>query len=133
MIIERDLKKFLNQLGQEKMGQIEIEGTNIVMRAVHQNSKFSLSTPVYFGGNFIPKSVRNCLSEKKSLSDDLLKTYLTIDENSCKIYLNYFGSLDNINSIKLGNLIEEFHSMAEKWRLILDERDRHDLVHVRVS
>lgn len=132
MIIEKELKKIFHQLVKEEVAQIAIGGTDITIRVLDDASKFSLSTAVYFGGNFIPKSVRNCVTQKKNLPEERIKTYLTLDEGSFKIYLNYVGSLEHLRTNGFGELLEEFSWSADEWRLILDEHDKNDLVHVRV-
>ncbi|MCE5319368.1 MAG: hypothetical protein LLG04_18635 [Parachlamydia sp.] len=131
MIIEKELKKIFHQLVKEEVAQIAVGGTDITIRVLDR-SKFSLSTAVYFGGNFIPKSVRNCVAHKGSLPQERIKTYLTVDEPNFKIFLNYVGSLENLRNHGFGELLEEFSWAADEWRLILDEHDRNDLIHVRV-
>jgi hypothetical protein len=132
MIIEKELKKIFHQLVKEDVAQIAIGGTDITIRVLDDASKFSLSTPVYFGGNFIPKSVRSCVSHKTPIANERIKTYLTIDEPNFKVYLNYLGNLEQLGQHGFGALLEEFTWVADEWRLILDEHDKNDLIHVRV-
>ncbi len=132
MIIEKELKKIFHQLVKEEVAQIAVGGTDITIRVLDDASKFSLSTPVYFGGNFIPKSVRSCVAHKTSIPNERIKTHLTLDEPNFKIYLHYVGNIDHIRTHGFGQLLEEFSWLADEWRLILDEHDKNDLVHVRV-
>ena len=132
MIIEKELKKIFHQLIKEEAAQVAIGNTDITIRVLKDESRFSLSPPVYFGGNFIPKSVRSCVTHKKHIPDEKIKTYLTLDEPHFKIYLNYMGNLEKLGNHGFGELLEEFSWTADKWRLILDEHDKNDLVHVRV-
>jgi|688.fasta_scaffold03877_8 hypothetical protein len=125
------IKAVFHQLAQGDIAQIELGGSNITIRVLDRDSTFSLTTPVYFGGNFIPKSVRHCLSQKAPFAKEGLKTQLSIDENNFKIFLNYLGSLDHLNGEKFKNLLEEFCWLADEWRFYLDEHDKNDLVHVR--
>lgn len=132
MIMQNELKKLFHQLVREETAQIELGGSSITVRVLDQASTFSLTTPVYFGGNFIPKSVRRCVSLKAPFAPERLKTHLTVDENNFKIFLHYLGSLDHLNGEKFKELLEEFSWLADEWRLYLDEHDRNDLVHVRI-
>lgn len=132
MIIEKELKKIFHQLVKDEVAQIAVGTTDITIRVLEDASKFSLSTPVYFGGNFIPKSVRHCVTHKSSIPNERIKTNLSLDESNFKIYLNYVGNIDHIRANGFGQLLEEFSWLADEWRLILDEHDRNDLVHVRV-
>ncbi len=133
MIMQKDLKKLFHQLGKEEFAQIELAGSNITIRVLDHSSMFSLSTPVYFGGNFIPKSVRHCISQKVSFASPGLKTNLSIDEGNFLIYLNYLGAVENLNGERFKELLEDFSILAEEWRLYLDEHDKNDLLHVRVK
>jgi hypothetical protein len=132
MVMQKELKKLFHQLVREDMAQIELGGSNITIRVLDHASTFSLTTPVYYGGNFIPKSVRRCLSQKGPIFRENIKTNLTVNENNFEIFLNYLGSLDHLNGEKFKELLEEFSWLADEWRLYLDEHDRNDLVHVRI-
>jgi hypothetical protein len=132
MLMQSDLKRLFTQLVKEEVAHIEVGGSKVTLRMMDRSSTFSLATPVYFGGNFIPKSVRLCLSQKAPfLKDAAIKTHLTVDELNFRIWLNYLGSLDHMTGERLNAVLEEFSWIADEWRLRLDEHDRNDLIHVR--
>lgn len=132
MVLQEDLKKLFHQLHKEEMAQIELGGSNITVRMMDQASTFSLSTPVYLGGNFIPKSVRHCVSQKAPFAQvGAIKTHLTLDEPNFKVWLGYLGSLDHMNGERFKELLEEFTWLAGEWRHYLDEHGKQDLIHVR--
>lgn len=133
MLIENDLKKLFNQLANDEIAHIALGGADITVRIFENSSKISLTSPVYFGGNFIPKSVRQCANQKPPFPPGAVKTYLSIDENAYQVYLNYSGLTSNLSNNKFKDLLEEFTWQAEEWRLFLDEHDKNDLVHVRVK
>jgi hypothetical protein len=133
MIVEKDLRRLFNQLIHNDFAQIDLEGFNITIRIFDQASKLSLSTPVYNGGNFIPTSVRKCLSHKAPYSQTMIKTYLSVDEKNFQIHLHYLGLVDHMNNDIFKNLLEEFNWVAHEWKNHLDEHDKNDLVHVRVK
>lgn len=133
MIVEKDLKKLFNQLIHDEVAQITLGGSDISIHMFERGAKLSLATPVYFGGNFIPKSVRKCISQKAPFDQSIINTNLTVDENSYQIRLNYMGSMNNLNTQEFVNLLEEFSFLADEWRNFLDENDKNDLVHVRVK
>lgn len=135
MDIENDLKKLIHQLVHKDIGQIFYNGSDIIVRIIEpqNDSKLSLRTPVYNGGNYIPKSVRQCVSEKSPFAGHhQIKTYLTVDEDNFRINLNYLGVFENLDKGKFHDLLEEFSHLADEWRLYLDENDHRDLIHVRV-
>lgn len=132
MIVENDIKKLFNDLKSNEFAHLTLEGFDINVKIF--NDKLFLYTPVYFGGNYIPKSVRNCLEQKAPFSySSPITTYLTIDENQFQISLNYSGEVYQLNSYNFKLLLEEFSLLAKEWHLYLDENDKNDLVHVRVK
>ncbi len=56
---------------------------------------------------------------------------LHIDENKFEISLRYLGDIETLNTRNFNEVLEEFSGIADRWRLILDEHDRNDLVYVR--
>ncbi|MBA2368396.1 MAG: hypothetical protein H0V82_05155 [Candidatus Protochlamydia sp.] len=113
--------------------KVAYDGLEIFVRFLDTDSKLSFITSVYYGGNYIPSSVRRCLTHSAPFSHPPIRTFLTIDEKKFQISLNYLGHLNRLDHHNLNELIEEFGSIAEKWRNYLDEHDKHDLVHVRVK
>jgi hypothetical protein len=112
---------------------LTFNSSDISLKYVDDASKLSLSTAVYNGGNYIPGSVRHSLSEKFLISRPTIRTYLTIDEQSFQINLNYLGETEYLDHHSIKELVEEFSLIAERWRSYLDERDKNDLVHVRAK
>lgn len=133
MLIENDLKKLFHQLSNDEIAHIVLRGTEISVRIFENSSKISLTSPVYFGGNFIPKSVRQCTEQKPPFPPGTVKTYLTIDESAFQVHLNYTGLTQQLSNTKFRDLLEEFSWQAEEWKLFLDEHDKNDLVYVRVK
>ncbi|WP_075882509.1 hypothetical protein [Candidatus Protochlamydia sp. W-9] len=134
MLIEKDIQKILHQLAEGSGIPIPVEGSDINIRFLDNDSKLSLSSSVYHGGNYIPSSVRDCLFHKSPFSHlSSIYTYLFIDEQRYQIYLHYLGHANILNLEELKNLLEEFNAIAEKWRFYLDEHDKHDLIYVRVK
>lgn len=133
MIVEKEFRRLLHQLIKEEIAQINLGNSEVTVHVFDDASKISLSSTVYFGGNFISKSVRNCLNTKPSfLTNTHTNAYLVVDEENFKVHLNYLGGLQHLNKRMFIDLLEEFSYMADEWRLYLDEHDKNDLVHVRV-
>jgi hypothetical protein len=133
MIVEKDLRRLFNQLISNNVAHIELSGANVTVRIFDDASKVSFSTPIYLGGNFIPKSVRHCVSHKAPFDDKLFKTFVSIDEPNYKISLNYLGVMEGFDNQTFKKLLEEYTWLAEEWRYYLDEHDKNDLIHVRVK
>lgn len=131
MIVEKELRKLLHQLIKEEVARITLGNTEMTVHVFDNSTKISLSSTVYFGGNFIPKSVRNCLTKKPAFEKGHITTYLTTDEENYSIALNYVGGLEHLNKRMFIDLLEDFSTLADEWRLYLDEHDKNDLIHVR--
>lgn len=133
MLVTKELKKLFQQLLQEEVAHITVGGSDITIRIFDKATQFSLSTEVYFGGNFIPKSVRACSQKQAPFARIPVKTFITIDETTFRIYLNYLGRLDNMNNETFRMLLEDFSGLADDWRLFLDEHDKNDLIHINIK
>lgn len=132
MIIEKDLQKLFQKLDHDDVAQISLGGSDIFIRVFDDASKISLVTTVYFGGNFIPKSVRHGISQKSPFNSVSIKTSLAVDERNFSVNLHYLGHLELMNNQNFTKLLEEFTWLAHAWKAYLDEHDKNDLVRVRV-
>lgn len=132
MIIEKDLKKLFQQLDHDDVAQISLGGSDILIQVFDAASKISLLTTVYYGGNFIPKSVRAGISQKSLFNRVSIKTSLAVDEHKYQVNLHYLGHLEQMNNQNFGKLLEEFSWLAHAWRAYLDEHDKNDLIRVKV-
>jgi hypothetical protein len=131
MLLEKEIQKLMNELGKSEVAKINISGATITARAFEDASKLFLSTPVYSGGNFIPKSVRQCLTNKAPFDENRIKTSLKVNEENFQIDLNYLDFVDHCNNKqRFIDLLEEFSWLAEKWRDYLDDHDKNDLVRI---
>ena len=134
MLVKHEIQKIVHQLASGDPLKIALDGADVLIRFIDDSSKVSLSTPVYAGGNYIPHSVRHGLARLPAfIHESPMKTTLTIDENHYQVYLHYLGAIHPPLQKDMQVLLEEFGSLAEKWRLYLDERDKNDLIHVKVE
>lgn len=132
MIVEKEFRKLVHQLVKQEIAKITLGSSEVVVHVLDNSSKISLTASVYSGGNFIPKSVRKCLTQNPAFGEGHIKTYLNIDEGSFSISLNFLGGLQHLSKRMFVDLLEEFSWLADEWRLYLDEHDRNDLVHIHI-
>ena len=132
MIVEKEFRKLVHQLLKEEIAQIVIGNSEVTVHVFDHAMKISLSSTVYFGGNFIPKSVRKCITTTPLFEKGAIKTSLLVDEENFRISLNYLGGLNHLNKRMFVDLLEEFSWLADEWRLYLDEHDKNDLIYVHV-
>lgn len=134
MLIDRSFKHLTERLNEGVPLQISYHGgAEITIRFACHLSKIALTTPVFDGGSFIPYSVRECVSKKSPFGSQQFRTFLTVDEPGYQVKLNYLGHLEDLKQEELNHLMQEFDRIAEKWRELLDEKGRGDLIHVRVK
>lgn len=134
MLIEKSIQQILHQLADKGSIKVPFDGSHIVIRVIDESSKLSLTALVYEGGNYIPSSVRRCLSHKSPFSNlSPIRTFLTVDEQQYQVKLNYLGHAHALTHHSLKEILEDFGTIAEKWRLYLDDHDKNDLIHVRVK
>lgn len=133
MLVEKDIKKAFQDLEEGEAVSVPYDGASIQARLVDSSSKLYLSAAIYFGGNYIPQSVRRCLGKECPDTHPSIRTFMTIDEREFRIHLNYLGHAESLDRDQFKGLIAEFGWIAEKWRLYLDEHDKNDLIHVRVK
>lgn len=133
MIAQKELNKLFSHLRKNPLAQIELDGSLITIQFHQHEGKFSLHTSVYFGGNYIPSSVRKCLKEKPPFDSHVIRTYLSVIEEKFEILLNYVGSLENLCGDYLRTILEDFGQLAEEWRNYLDDHDKKDIIHVRAK
>ncbi|MEM1283633.1 MAG: hypothetical protein AAGG81_08780, partial [Chlamydiota bacterium] len=108
-------------------------GSDVSVRVFDNSTKLSLTTPVYFGSNYIPKSVRSGVRKTPPFErTQTINTSLTIDEESYRVFLNYIGKTEILNNAKFTHLLEDFCYLAEEWRIYLDEEDKNDRIYVHI-
>lgn len=132
MIVEKEFRKLVYQLVKEEIAQIILGNSEVTVHVLDNATKISLSSTVYFGGNFIPKSVRKCISQSPSFDKKVIKTSLAVDEENFLISLNFLGGLNHLNKRMFVDLLEEFSSLADEWRHYLDEHDKNDLIYIHI-
>ena len=130
MIVEKEIKKMVMDLSKKNHAELELSGFTITVETYEQHSWVSVSTTVYFGGDYIPPSVRKSVSDHPAFTRGAIEAELRIYEESFQIKLSYLGRLDGLDCPHFFQMIEDFRWLAEKWRDYLDERDKNDLVYI---
>lgn len=130
MLLDQELHRIFSDLAHHAEAVVEMGGQSITLQVFDHGTKILLTTPVFSGGQYIPQSVRHCVGEGFQIGDTSIRTFLKIDEQNFRVLLHYLGVLSTLNEARARALLEEFHWIAEEWRLILDERGRRDLIHV---
>lgn len=131
MLLEKEIQKLFQELVSSEESQIFMSGFDISVCIFDHSSKVSLMTPVYFGGNYLPHSVRYAITKSPPFEkQQAIRTFLTVDEENYRVFVNYVGPTEILNNSKFLSLLEEFGFLAEEWRIYLEEHDRNDRVYV---
>ena len=133
MVLEKSIKDLLNHLLHHDVALMDLNGSQITVEATHGEDRLSLSTAVYQGDNYVPPSVRLCLTRSYPGPTSHIRTNLALNEENFTISLHHVSALGSFTNQSLVRLLEEFSWIAEEWRQILDDNDRRDLVYVRVK
>lgn len=133
MLVEKEIQRIFSQLASGAPIKVPFDGSDIMIRFVDESSKLSLQALVYDGGNYIPASVRRCVSKKSPFFLPSILTFLSVDEQRYQVKLNYLDQVKSFNHQDFNELLEKFGIMAEKWRVYLDEHDKNDLIYARVK
>lgn len=130
----KDIQKIIDELADGEPIKFTFGGSDILIRLINESlNEVHLRTSVYMGGNYIPSSVRRCLSEKDLVPHSSIRTFLTVDEGRYQVNLNYLGQLQHLSDIHFREVLEEFDRIADTWRLYLDEHDKKDLLYIHIK
>jgi len=130
MVADSIVKTVIDDLNEGKSTTIRLLGALIEVRSCLNSSKLWLSTVIYDGRNYIPKSVREALQSPSPIPRSQIPTFVTIDEKKFQLTLNYLGLLPERDPQQFKDLLEQFAWDAEEWRYYLDDFDKRDLIHV---
>jgi len=92
-------------------------------------SKLHMHSLVYVGDGFIPFSVRKAVQSHVDINPTI-DTWLKINEEEYQITLHFVQSVSHVTPDDFFALTSQFEEAVIRWRQILEERDREDLVHV---
>lgn len=133
MLVDEKLQKLItNGFTKDDVIHLTLDGCEVTLRLFDHSSKLLISTPIYYGGNFIPPSVRESALKPMFFLPESIKTFLTIDEQQYKIQLNYLDLLEHAQD-RLKSILEDFIRQAHEWRQSLDDQDRNDLIYIHVK
>lgn len=133
MLAQKSVKEVLDLLACGFPINMNCEGSPITIRSFDDSSKLTLTTPVYIGDTYFPKSVRQSLSNTPAFAPSSILTYLLVDESKFCITLNFVGKLGDLSEEDLRKILEEFSFRAQEWRLYFEGHEKRDLLPLRVK
>ena len=133
MTLETQSNHIFYQLLLHGFASLHTGGSPIRLRVVKDSTRVVLSTPVYKGHNYIPKSVRDTIKKRDNFGGVKLQTKLSVEEEVYLILLHCSESLEHLDRKQFQDILEEFIWIAEEWRKLLEDRGRGDLIHIPVK
>ncbi len=133
MVTKEEVQSAFSQLSTLRIAKIGAGAQGLFLQPIDLGSKLHLSTIVYRGDRFIPKSVRRAAHSRLETPYSKIHTWLSLDEGEYQIILHHIGNFSNVGIDELQEITSEFEDAAFKWREIFDEKDRQDLVHIPIS
>lgn len=108
---------------------VSLCGFQISVRQIDDASKVLLSTSVYQGDSYFPKSVKHSIKEALN-PESSFHTFLTVDEERFNITLNYLGKAEDLSEEEFKAILNEFSCTALQWRQYFEDHEKKDLVYV---
>lgn len=125
--MEQAYATFQSQLRAEA----QVGAYTVEMRRNPDAGLLLLLTPVFHGGNFIPKSVRTALNQSGLMAvDGRSEAALLIDEEKFQVLFCYRTQWKEGDQAAFSSLMEEFLSLADEWHHVLEDFGDRDLIHV---
>ncbi len=118
--------KKLSVLQQAKIGDSMM---GLFLQPEDYGSKLHMHSLVYIGDGFIPFSVRKAAQSHVD-TNPVVDTWLHINEEQFKISLHFVQSFTKVTSHDFFTLTARFEEAVIRWRQILEEKDREDLVYI---
>ncbi len=127
------IKDLVDHLKHNRKADVPVNGFMVAIEYAPVGALLNMKTTVYQAVNYIPPSVRQCLSPQFKGPISPLRTFLHLDEEKYAVSLNFDESIQHITQDTLTYLLEEFSWVAEEWRRLLEDHDQRDLLHVRAK
>ncbi|MBS3905203.1 MAG: hypothetical protein KGZ39_07750 [Simkania sp.] len=110
----------MNQLAGQRKARCVVQGSVIFIESKPVGKQWSLATCVFDGGEYLPRSVKECVSSAGVLRWQERGANLRLDPASNSIYL-----VQEIQSsskyVPFRYLMSDFAEVANEWRDILDD------------
>ncbi len=124
-----DLNNFYKNLINNKFVNYTYETVTIQLALVEDGQSIVLTALIYSGDGYIPPSVRDSINKEVATK----QISFVIDEKTHQIYLRHLQNIFSwqlLNQQEFFSILETFSESVEKWRLLLDQKDRNDLIYV---
>jgi hypothetical protein len=112
---------FLNQITGQKKAKVVVQGSVIFIESARKVENWNLSTKIFgTGDKKFPCSLLQCLSASRLLRWQERGAYLKLDTDTNSIFLVQ-EIVSSKKYLPFKYLIQDFASVANEWREILEE------------
>lgn len=133
MVIQKEINKIISELKDQHVSHLYLKDVVVSLHMYDSNSKLSLSSCVFDGINYIPKSVRLAINAPAPFTHYPIQTFFSVDEEGFQVFLCYIDEFDHIDSFELNETLEIFADKASAWKVHLDNKGKEDLVRIPVK
>lgn len=132
MFNQLNIKNVISCLFANSSACVCLDDTRVFLRLFDDSSKLAFSSLVFEGGTYIPKSVKQALKYSPPFFLAPFHTFVSIDETSCCVSLNYIGIAVQTED-EMKDLLVEFSRVVNLWRDYLRGQERKDLVTIKIK
>lgn len=130
MLIKEGLEKFILNLVAIGRATVDYGNSKLHVEFDREQKQVRLSTQVYFGGNYIPQSVRGALLLSPPFSIREIATSFFVNEEAFTIDLQHIAKGISLFPREISSLVENFIFLAESWKTLLEEEDEKDRIYI---
>ncbi len=122
----------LTQLAGKKKARVVVQGSVLFIETKSKRDQWTISTKVFDGEGYIPKSVRDCVSSSGVLRWQERGAYLQLDSFTNSVYLVH--EIENSKKyVPFRYFVHDFVEVANEWREILDDFSERDHTPTRIK
>lgn len=122
----------MSQLADNRKARVVIQGNLFFFERMRKNH-WNLSTKVYSGDDYLPNSVRTCVSSAGVFRWQPSGAYLKLDHHSHSVYLFEEIEIKEGKYLPFKRHLSDFSAVAAEWKEILQDVAERDFSSIRIS
>lgn len=127
------VKNIISKLHHHRLVELKLNNCRITCQLSSASNILSIKAVVYEGENYIPPSVRECISKSFLTPSSSLNATLSVVEETYEIVLGLSEQIYPLTEEFFLHFLQEFNWLSEEWRRILDDYGERDLLPVKVK
>ena len=133
MLNQEEMEQVMFKLMTDLQVEMNINGLAILLKLSDDMQQLELTTPVFYGGNYIPQSIRRGIQAEALFHPSTIKPTLFVDEVQFQVMLTYAGNVEEEGFKALKEVLDEFVWIAKEWRFVLERHGKEDLQFIYIK